>query len=1034
MPRPVTAEYRVFVASPGEMQPERDALDGVIAELNDTFGEQQGIRLKLVRWETDSFPALGPIQEIINGQVEPYDVFVGLFWKRFGTPTAVVDSGTEEEFLRAHEQWQKDERLPVLFYFCERPFMPSSAGELEQMGKVLRFKQAYPGLYFTFDTTEDFVARVRVDLQRALTALLDAAARDSAPPASPPTAGAPPKPNASTVARARRRYLERLRRDCHVLPLAAIGGKVDMDQAVTLDKVYVALNTTTRTEPEEDKRQRAQRSLFGEPTPSLTARDAVEAKPHVVLLGDPGAGKSTFVKQWLADYASRALDAEPGTDEPIPVFVTLRNLIPGLRACDTAGMSRQQREVALSDVLVDHVLATLTDADAFTEPMREALADGRVVLVLDGLDEVPHDLRPRVRDAVQAVLRRFNPGRLIVTCRIRSYSDADERLSGLPSHTLAPFDDEQKQQFARAWYAAQHALDRLRADEVEAKSDDLAEAALGSALAEIASNPMLLTTMAIVHQEEKRLPDQRVALYKRAVDVLLRRWQTYKTGEALPDDALAPFLKDERRLRATMERLAYEAHRTGRGNREAAALARMDALRLIEERMGSLDLAEAFLTYVDRRAGLLTGQGGTTTKPDTFTFPHRTFQEYLAGCHLLSERGIGRTLHALAEEGDYWRVAVQLAAEELFYINKGGQNAVLDLAYGLCPAVLPDTEAGQRRVLWSAAMAVLVGREQVKADTGGAGGGEPYLERLRTHLVAMLGGALPPVERAEAGRHLAVLGDPRKAVTTVEHMDWCLVPAGPFQMGSPDSDEYALQDEKPLHEVTLTYDYWIGRFPVTVAQWRAFVVATDHEPSEPEILHGFDNHPVTDVTWHDAQAFCVWLTDRLYQVAVETQAKWMGGADERFWSGLLRKQLRVRLPSEAEWEKAARGAEDVRRFPWGDTISTNDANYSETGIRQASAVGCFPSGASPFGVEDMSGNVDEWTRDHWQKTPYENHADAEVVDPKVSSGANAFLLRGGNFIDSQIFARCAYRGFSLRPLNHYDTLGFRVVVHTTSED
>ncbi|MEM6783996.1 MAG: SUMF1/EgtB/PvdO family nonheme iron enzyme [Bacteroidota bacterium] len=1030
MPRPVTVEYRVFVASPGEMKPERDALEEVIAELNRTFAKREGIRLELVRWETHSVPALGPIQAIINGQVEPYDVFVGLFWKRFGTPTAVADSGTEEEFLRAYDRWKSDPRLPVLFYFCEREIKSPSVAELKQMIKVQEFKDRYPGLYATFDATEDFTGAVREHLQQALRPLLDAAAHNGSPPAS---AAAPPKPDASTVARARQRYLKRLQRDCHVLPLAAIGGKVDMDQAVTLDEVYVALNTTTPVKQQEDNRTYRERLAGrGAQAPPLAASDAVEANPHVVLLGDPGAGKSTFVKQWLADYASRALDAEPGTDEPIPVFVELRNLIPGLRACDAAGLSGRQREAVLSDVLVDHVLATLTDADAFTEPMREALADGRVVLVLDGLDEVPHDLRPRVRDVVQAVLRRFNPGRLIVTCRIRSYSDADEQLSGLPSYTLAPFDDEQKLQFARAWYAAQHALDRLRAGEVEAKSDDLAQAALGSALAEIASNPMLLTTMAIVHQEEKRLPDQRVALYKRAVDVLLRRWQTHKTGDAPPDDALAPFLKDDRRLRATMERLAYEAHRTGRGNREAAALARMDALRLIEEGMGSLELAEAFLTYVDRRAGLLTGQGGTATKPDIFMFPHRTFQEYLAGCHLLSERGVGRALHALAEEGDDWRVAVQLAAEELFYINKGGQNAVLDLAYGLCPAVLPDTEAGQRRVLWSAAMAVLVGREQVEADTGGPNGGKPYLERLRTHLVAMLGGALPPVERAEAGRHLAVLGDPRKAVATVEQMDWCLAPAGPFQMGSPDTDKRAYFREKPLHEVTLTYDYWIGRFPVTVAQWRAFVAATDHEPSAPESLRGFDNHPVANVSWHDAQAFCAWMTERLHQMAAETEAAWMGGPGEHFWRGLLRKHLCVSLPSEAEWEKAARGMTDVRRYPWGDEINTNDANYAETGIGQPSAVGCFPSGVSPFGVEEMSGNLYEWTRDPWQEAPYENRADGEVVNPKISSKTNAFVLRGGAFSLNQNGVRCAFRDYD-HPNNHHFTVGFRVVVHPTSE-
>ena len=145
--------------------------------------------------------------------------------------------------------------------------------------------------------------------------------------------------------------------------------------------------------------------------------------------------------------------------------------------------------------------------------------------------------------------------------------------------------------------------------------------------------------MAIIHQEDIGLPRQRVCLYSRVVDVLLRRWQKRKTGEQrlAPSAALSDFLKDDLRLRATMERLAYEAHRLGKGVEEAADLTRGDALTLLDapEYLGSTALATEFLDYVDQRAGLLVGRGGEAQRPTSYAFPHRTFQEYLAGCYLV---------------------------------------------------------------------------------------------------------------------------------------------------------------------------------------------------------------------------------------------------------------------------------------------------------------------------------------------------------------------------------------------------------------
>src|ERR1700674_522036 len=109
---------RVFVASPGDVQGERNSLLGVVNELNRTLDAllpQAAIRVELERWETDAVPDMGRLQAVINAQIKPYEIFIGMFWKRFGTSTGKADSGTEEEFQIAFNRWKKHGRPRILF-------------------------------------------------------------------------------------------------------------------------------------------------------------------------------------------------------------------------------------------------------------------------------------------------------------------------------------------------------------------------------------------------------------------------------------------------------------------------------------------------------------------------------------------------------------------------------------------------------------------------------------------------------------------------------------------------------------------------------------------------------------------------------------------------------------------------------------------------------------------------------------------------------------------------------------------------------
>jgi len=214
------------------------------------------------------------------------------------------------------------------------------------------------------------------------------------------------------------------------------------------------------------------------------------------------------------------------------------------------------------------------------------------------------------------------------------------------------------------------------------------------------------------------------------------------------------------------------------------------------------------------------------------------------------------------------------------------------------------------------------------------------------------------------------------------------IPAGPFTLGS-DSTE---PNESPAQTVELPA-YEIDRFEVTNEDFAMFVASTgfqtEAERNEAkktwqDYVEGKGNHPVVKVSWNDAVAYCEWLGKR--------------------------------LPTEAEWEKAARGP-DGNLFPWGNEFDPTKANIKATGIRGTVAVGSFPAGASPYGVEDMAGNVWEWIAD-----PYQGYPNSTYVDDFYSDDLR--VTRGGGWFDDEAQVRSTNRSAAaLEAAN--DDLGFR---------
>jgi hypothetical protein len=137
-------KVRVFVASPSDVIAEREAMAGVINELNTVlhaFSPDAAVVLELVRWETHTFPTIGRPQGIINDQVDEYDIFVGIMWKRFGSSTGVAGSGTEEEFRIALRRWDETRQPHIMFYFSAAPSPPpSTPAEIDELVSVVSFR------------------------------------------------------------------------------------------------------------------------------------------------------------------------------------------------------------------------------------------------------------------------------------------------------------------------------------------------------------------------------------------------------------------------------------------------------------------------------------------------------------------------------------------------------------------------------------------------------------------------------------------------------------------------------------------------------------------------------------------------------------------------------------------------------------------------------------------------------------------------------------------------------------------------------
>jgi formylglycine-generating enzyme required for sulfatase activity len=672
----------------------------------------------------------------------------------------------------------------------------------------------------------------------------------------------------------------------------------------------------------------------------------------LIILGDPGAGKTTFLK-YLALKLATGAGADLGLAAQLPILVPLSAYANAL----------VDRDVRLDEFVVRYFYDLGADLP-LDQMLGEALKEGGALVLLDGLDEVK-DLGLRqtvVRRVVDFYTFHRRAGNcFVLTSRVVGYREVRHVAEGLIECTLVDFDDQEITEFVKKWTVALEKAARgdtpVAVLEAERERQDLLDAIHHNpGVHRLAANPLLLTILALMKRQGVTLPERRAELYAQYVRTLLSSWNRAR-GLGRPPVRDLDVMETVRILAP----LALWMHQVDPG---VGLVKRGDLQRKLEEiyqERGEADPEQAawqFLEDVREYTGLLLERGA-----GRYGFIHLSFEEYLAavGIARLGQREIEPIVEILASHvrDVGWREVTLLTIGYLGVVQQW-EEVASDVVSAL---IVRGTGAPGQSV-------VLAGESVVDAWPGGV---TPHckgrvVQALMETLVDDRGVEL--ALRVRAGDVLARLDDPRFRgdawyLPDEPLLGFVEVPKGSFTMGTRREDipqlmerfggEQAWYEREVPQRRIVRPTYYIARYPVTVAQFRAFVEDSGYEPRDPDSLGGLPNHPVVWVYWDEAVKYCKWLTERL-----------------RAWAGtpaplaaLLREQgWTVRLPSEAEWEKAARG-EDGRIFPWGEGIDENRANYGMN-VGTTSAVGSFPGGASPYGVQDLSGNVWEWCATKWQ--------------------------------------------------------------------
>ncbi len=823
-----------------------------------------------------------------------------------------------------------------------------------------------------------------------------------------------------------------------------------------LEKVYVSLHLAAvveRGESEEMMGRKTRRGGAENPLERMgggqpvALPEALQLSHKLALIGPAGCGKSTLL-QWAGLACARArlnlkltpeqrafVEAVDGKDHgksaPFPLLVPLR-------AFDEHCQKNECRRTP--QALLGFIAATFGEAlcsEDYTAEFFSAQLKQGALLMFDGVDEIDPDHRPLVRAAIEGLLQQYDHTRLYCLVASRPSAAAiPDQMADFRRCDVQRLAPDERDHLIRLWYQA---VLPENAPEARRKALDLCTrlAASERRVQELATTPLMTTIFAMVHYSRDELPRHRARLYEEAVQILLTE-VTFKEGEHTAGLQNWQGWDWETR-RDRLARIAFELHA-----RNLETLPERDLTALIWPRFGTQEgpariQAARFLQDVANRGGLLEESDGRYG-----FFTHRTFQEFLAGRYLVEGCPPGERQDFLADHltDDHWEEPIRLAAG---YLAVGGENEANRFVRALAEMGRTPLESAHALALAGFALSDLPQQRRLPENV------QYFQAQLQTQIEANPP-SLPAPLRARLGLALGEVGDPRIHPGAAPAV--IPIPAGRYRLGSNASDEaklkaagvdenYIYDDEKTGQRdliVTLG-EYALGQYPVTNAEYRAFVDSggygepggpqpdwwsadgwkwrtgkwdsgeawnkrTVEERGQPYWWHdpkwNAANLPVVGVCWFEAEAYCCWLRQITGQP--------------------------YRLPTEAEWECAARGPE-ARLWPWGDAFDPARCNTADPATQNAlgrtSPIGIYPHGNTTTGLSDMVGNVWEWCGDWFAEDQYARLLENPTANPTGPASGRARALRGGAWDLHRSYARCCYRSWNV-PDFFSLSVGFRV--------
>lgn len=757
-------EYYVFLASPGDVNEEREAVREFFKSFNRTIGNRLKVRFEVIDWENYSNIGVGRPQELITSQTlekfkDSLALVVGVMAQRFGSPSGTHESGTEEEFEWAYASNIETNFPEIKWFFKNIENFQAPADilkiedALDQWKKVQAFKtklsDSNPPIYYdSYRDVSDFQEKLRSDLSLWL--------NDSSRPWFEGIDTKTEKAAELSVVDLPTSYYQSVEQAYKSLDIRGI----DNDKAVDipLSEVYVRLRVIRDENVETDDEDQD----FGE----LDIHDALSRFKRLVIVGDPGSGKSTFLKFIALILAQSKIADDPmialtklSLPEPLPIpfFISLWDLSDFIK----------RNEVAENVAILNFIIHRLADfgIEMAEEKLETVLKSGNCCFLFDGLDEVPTEQgRALISRLLESFVSRYSENRFVVTSRVRGYTGDTILKNEFVRCDIQDFDENDRIEFLKNWFAALFRVDKGEVLKEGTKSNieftelhDSIEAK--DRIRVLAVNPLLMTVIAIVHWNRKRLPDQRVDLYDECVDVLLgqrkvaERTGQFKATEILDEGIEENIQYDRTWTRKRFGEIALLILQSG----EEEETTRKSVVNLLVPRFINRGAeseekaeyqAEAFLDNQELKSGLLVSRSSKSCR-----FVHLTFQEYLSAWNLANQN-LDKVKTIISEKlrEPHWFETLQLLGGELAknsdekldeyvtYLLDNIGNGIAEQApiIALCANILNDVK----------------GIANIKADTK-----ERYTSALRDTLDAFKSTSkVPATTQLEVLKALSQLG------------------------------------------------------------------------------------------------------------------------------------------------------------------------------------------------------------------------------------------------------------------------------------